>query len=299
MQTARLKSRIKAAETKKFFIYISPWLICFCVFGIVPLVFSLYISFTQYNISRPPVWCWFDNYVRIFQDFAFKKAVINTTLYVVIKVPLIMILSLAAALLLNGNIKGKSAFRLLFYFPAVMPAVASVMVWVFIYEYEGGLLNMFLGIFNIEPVQWFDTKHALGSIILMSLWGIGPGMVIYLAALQGVPRVYYEAIEIDGGNRFDSFVNITLPMISPVLLYQFLMNLIAGIQIFSEIYLATGGGPNNATISLNLLIYQYAFSNPIRMGLASALAWVLLAVTLILSLVTFKVSDKFTYYDGK
>ena len=307
----RKASRLEKRTIRNFFLFVSPWLICFCLFGLVPMGASLYFSFTKYNIAKPPEWVGISNFGRIFADEAFTKAVGNTFYYTIIKVPMILALSLAAALLLNKRVRGKSVFRMLFYFPAVMPAVASIMVWVFIFNYEGGLLNMvvgglnfppfswiFKGVLGDVPVQWFSTKNAMNSLLFMSLWGVGPGMVVFLAALQGVPKTYYEALEIDGGSSFKAFTHITLPMISPTIFYLLLTNLIAGLQVFAEMYLATGGGPNNATVSLCLLIYQYAFSTPIRMGLASALAWFVLVMTLILSFFTFKVSNKHTYYEG-
>jgi len=288
-------------EALEGYLCISPWLIGFLGLTFGPMIFSFIVSLTRWDIISPPKWVGFDNYVTIFtDDFRFRKSLAVTAMYAGLSLPLGMIGSFSVALLLNLNLKGMRIFRALFYIPAILPGVATTMLWMWIFKPQGGILNFILGLFHISPKPWLaDPAWALPSFVIMSLWGIGGGMIIYLAGLQSVPTQLYEAAEIDGASSWKRFWTITLPMVSPTLFFNLVMGIIGSFQVFTSSYILTpGGGPGYSTLFYVLYLYQKAFRY-LQMGYASALAWILFAVVLALTLVVFKTSARWVYYEAE
>ena len=284
-------------EALDCYVFISPAVLGLLFFLLGPIVFSLYISFTDYDILSSPVWVGLANYVELFRDPFFWHSLKITLIYAGVSVPLGLVVSLLLAMLLNQNLKGIYLFRVIYYLPAVISGVAVALLWKWLFNPEFGLLNWFLGWFGIEGPKWiFSEEWALPSIILMSLWSVGGSMLIYLAGLQGIPSELYEAAEIDGASRIRRFWNVTIPMLSPVIFFNLVMGIIGSIQVFTEGYVLTQGGPNNSTLFAVLYLYRQAFSY-FSMGYASAMAWVLFLLILGLTLLVFKSSPMWVFYE--
>jgi len=289
-------------EAATGFVLIMPWFIGFVVFTAFPIVWSLYLSFTEYNILRPPQWVGLDNYVRIFtRDIDFWPAIRITLAYAFLSVPLGVAGSLIVAMLLSADIRGQGIMRTIYYLPSILPAVATALLWRWLFNPDVGLINSMLrpilNLFGAQPPNWFgDPRFVLPAFIIISLWGIaGVNMVIFLGALKNVPRHLLEAAEIDGANAVRRFWNITLPMITPVLFLQLIMGIIGALQLFTVAafirYTPAAGK------FMNVLIYQAGFQQ-FRMGYASALAWILFAIILALTLLVFRSSNAWVYYEG-
>ena len=297
--TARRKNSAERKEAIAFHLFISPWLIGFFVFTFGPMIASLLLSFTKYNVSQPPVWVGFGNWVRAFTtDKLFYHSYKVTFIYAFTSVPMQLTLGLIVALLLNANIPAISFWRTLYYIPSVLSGVAVAVLWRLVFHPTSGILNTVLAIFGIKGPGWiYDPKWALQALIIMSLWGIGGGMVIYLSALQGVPTALYEAATLDGAGRCRKFWSITLPMITPVLFFNLVMGVIHAMEAFTSAFVMTEGGPQNATLFVGLRIYFSAFRDVI-MGYASTLAWSLFIVIMLLTLLIIKSSSFWVYYEG-
>lgn len=279
------------------YVFISPAVIGLLLFMLGPILYSAYISFTDYDILGTPTWIGLQNYVELMKDPFFWHSMKITFIYAGVSVPLGLVVSLFLAILLNQNLKGIYLFRVIYYLPAVISGVAVAMLWKWLFNPEFGLLNWFLGWFGIEGPMWiFSEDWALPSIILMSLWSIGGSMLIYLAGLQGIPTEMYEAAEIDGANRVRKFISITIPMLSPVIFFNLVMGIIGSMQVFTEGYVMTQGGPNNSTLFAVLYLYRQAFSY-LSMGYASAMAWVLFLIILGLTLLVFRSSPMWVFYE--
>ncbi len=293
-------SKIRRREALDGFICISPWLFGFIVLTLGPMLFSLYISFTEWDILTTPKFVGLANYKTIFfDDFRFAQAMKVTLIYALTSVPIGLVCSLALAVLLNQNVFGMRTFRSIFYIPAILPPVAMAMVWLAIFKPHGGILNAILGVFKIPEIGWLqDPAWALPSFILMSVWGVGGGMIIYLAGLQGVPTQLYEAAEIDGASPWQKFRNITLPMISSTIFFNLVMGIIGSFQVFTSSFVMTQGGPAYATLFYVLYLYQKAFMF-LQMGYACALAWILFIVILIFTLIILKSSSAWVYYEAE
>jgi len=288
-----------------FYLFISPWIIGFLVFELYPILSSLYYSFLTYNIINPPVFAGLKNFANALgfgntQDgFIFWKSVQVTSYYTIISVPLGLILSLIFALLINQRIPGKGIFRTLMYLPGMVSGVSLSLLWLWIFNPQYGLMNYLLSLAGIEGPAWMASERwALPAIIIMSFWATGEGMVLFLAALQGVPRELEEACVLDGANGPQRFLHITIPMISPIILFQLIINIINSFQLFTQAYVMTNsGGPHYATTFYVYNIYVNAFKN-YRIGYASALSWMLLVFIMILTAAIMKFSDRFVYYEG-
>ncbi|ALS29853.1 ABC transporter permease [Paenibacillus sp. 32O-W] len=279
------------------YVFISPAVLGLLLFMLGPIVFSAYISFTDYDILSTPEWVGLQNYAELFRDPFFWLSLKITFIYAIVSVPLGLIVALLLAMLLNQSLKGIYLFRVIYYLPAVISGVAVALLWKWIFNPEFGLLNWFLGLFGIKGPMWiFSEDWALPSIIIMSLWSVGGSMLIYLAGLQGIPTELYEAAEIDGANRFRRFLNVTLPMLSPVIFFNLVMGIIGSLQVFTEGYVMTQGGPNNSTLFSVLYLYRQAF-NYFSMGYASAMAWVLFLIILALTLLVFRSSPMWVFYE--
>ncbi|MFD1178647.1 carbohydrate ABC transporter permease [Paenibacillus puldeungensis] len=288
--------------------FASPWLIGFLAFTVYPFFGSLYFSLTEYDLFNPPRWIGLANYKEILQDESFYKSLRNTFYMAGIAVPITLVSSLLIALLLNFKVKGISVYRTIYYLPAVIPIVASAILWTWLLNPDYGLINIFLRSIGLTDPAWLlDPAYTKPSLILMSLWGSGASALIFLAALQGVPQQYYEAAHIDGANVWYRFWKITLPALSPVILFQLIMGLIGAFQIFTESYILAGGrvdgggslgGPDQSLLFYAVNLYQEAFVF-LKMGYASALAWILFIIVLIITAVLLKTSGRWVYYGGE
>lgn len=291
--------KLSTREALNGYLFFSPGLIGFLVFMGFPIAFSLYLSFTSYNVYSPPKWIGLLNYRILFtQDSLFYKSLGNTLYYVALSVPLNTIFGVLVALLMNQKVRGIRVFRTIFFLPSVVSGVAVALLWQWILDGNFGLLNTFLSHFGIIGPGWLTDEHwSKPSMVIMNLWAVGGTMIIYLAGLQGVPRSLYEAATVDGAGRIRQFWNVTLPMLTPTIFFNVIMGVLGGFQVFIQAFIMTGGGPNNSTMFYALNLYNKAFKD-LQMGYASAMAWVLLAITLVLTLVIFKTSSRWVYYEG-
>jgi len=281
------------------FLFVSPWLIGFLLFTAGPMLASLYLSVTKYDLHRMD-YVGAENYNRLlYKDLLFWKALSNTIVYAAVSVPLGVAGSLAIAILLNQKVRGQRLFRTLFYLPSLVPAVASALLWQWIFNADNGVLNLGLGLFGVPPIEWLqDEKWTMPAFILMSLWGIGGGrMVIFLAGLQGISDTYYEASRIDGASPWQQFRNITVPLLSPVMFFNLILGFIGAFQTFTSAYVMTGGGPNNASLFYALYLFRNAFEY-FKLGKASALAWILFVVLMVLTAIQFWASKRWVHYEG-
>ncbi|MCX7847951.1 MAG: extracellular solute-binding protein [bacterium] len=277
----------------------APWLIGFLLFTGGPILFSIIMSFCHYDILNPAVWVGLRNYRWILRhDPLFWKALWNT-LYMVIGIPLGLVVSLSIAMLLNQQLKGMTFYRTLFYMPAIVPAVAASILWLWIFNPTHGLLNTVLSWFGITGPAWLqDETWSKPSLILMGLWGAGSGMIIWLAGLKGIPTHLYEAAEVDGANAWQRFFHITLPMLSPYIFFNIVMGLIGTFQTFSQAYIMTQGGPVNSTLFYAYHLFNTAFRY-LQMGEASAMAWVLFAIVFVLTLIQLWLSKRWVHYEAE
>lgn len=282
-----------------FYLTISPWLIGFLAFTLVPMVIALYLGFTKWDLFGAPEWAGLGNYARMARDPLFLQSLKVTSLYTAIYVPMEMIGGLSLALLVNQKLRGIGIFRTIFYLPSVLAGVAYVVLWMWIFNPQGGLLNTLLAAVGIQGPRWLiDPAWALPSLLLMTFWGWGRAMVIYLAGLQGVPRELYEAADMDGAGTSAKFWHVTLPMLTPTILFSLILSIIGTFQTFTSAFVATNGGPLDATLFYVLYIYRQAFQF-FRMGYASALAWVLFAIIMVLTLLLFRSGQFWVYYEGQ
>ncbi|BFH17857.1 sugar ABC transporter permease [Paenibacillus melissococcoides] len=287
--------------------FASPWIIGFLVFTVYPFFGSLYFSLTDYDLFSPPRWVGLDNYKQIIADSGFYKSLGNTFFMAFISVPITLTCSLLIALLLNTKVKGINCYRTIFYLPSVIPIVASALLWTWMLNPDFGLINMVFRALGLPDPAWLlDPRYTKPSLILMSLWGSGAGALIFLAALQGVPKQYYEAAQVDGANWWHRFWRITVPALSPIILFQLIMGLIGAFQIFTESYILAGGkvdggkslgGPDQSLLFYAVNLYQEAFVY-LKMGYASALAWILFLIVLLITFVLLKTSGRWVYYGG-
>ncbi|RIK37110.1 MAG: ABC transporter permease [Chloroflexi bacterium] len=263
------------------------------------MVASLFIAFTEWDLITSPRWAGLANIQAMWQDRLVAQALKVTTFYALASVPLHLIFGLGLALLLNNKIGGLRLYRTAFYLPSVLSGVAVALLWRWLFSKEFGLINALLYRIGIEGPSWLgDERWALPSLVAMSLWGVGAGAIIYLAGLQGIPTDLYEAAEVDGARGWSRFWSITLPMMTPVLFFQLVTGFIGALQVFTEAFIMTRGGPNNATLFYLLYLYQNAFEY-FRMGYGSALAWVLFLYILVLTLLTFRSSQFWVFYEGE
>ena len=293
-----LGSSMARREALTFYILVLPWLIGFLGFLAYPMLRSLYLSFTSYNLLSPPRWVGFGNYERIFADPDFWQSLKVTFLYALGSVPGGSIIALALAMVLSQKLRGINFWRTIFFLPSILSSVAVAVLWLFIFRPEGGLLNMVLGWFGIQGPDWLLSEQwALPALIIMSWWTVGGQMVIYLAGLKGIPDVLYEAAEIDGANDLVKFRFVTLPMLSPTIFFNLVLGIIGAFQVFDVGWVMTRGGPNDATLFYMLNLYRRGFQMA-QMGYASALAWILLVIALALTVLVLRSSARWVYYAG-
>jgi multiple sugar transport system permease protein len=290
-------------------LFISPWLVGFFAFNIYPAIASLYYSFTNFKILQNPRWVGLDNYAALMNDPLFWKSLGNTIYLTLFGVPLAVIVALGIALLLNRKgIRGIGIFRTIFYLPVVIPGVAAAILWIFLLNPTNGLLNQSLHLLGITGPGWFyDPAWSKNGVILLTVWSAGDVVIIYLGALQGVSRSLYEAAEVDGAGAWVKLRHVTIPMISPAILFNLITGAIGAFQYFTQAFVISGGvqrgndasigGVQNALLTYGLNLYNYGFRY-FQMGYASALAWFLLVAILIATLVLLRVSRNRVYYES-
>lgn len=279
--------------------FILPWIIGFVVFIGGPIVASFGLSFFRWKMVAPPRFLGLTHYINmVTTDELFRIAIWVTFKFVVISVPIGQILALGLALLLNQRVRFLGFWRTAFYLPAVISGVAGSVIWMWMYHPELGIVNHGLQLLGLEGRNWlYDKPLVLGSLIVKSLWNIGVPMVIYLAALQGLPQRLYEAADIDGAGEMSKFFSITLPLISSAIFFNLVMGIITAVQTFAEPYVMTRGGPDNATLFLGLHLYNSAFSFW-EMGYASAMAWIMFLLIFGLTVFQFRLANRWVYYEG-
>jgi multiple sugar transport system permease protein len=280
--------------------FLSPWLIGFVVFTAVPVGLSLYYSFCDYSLLQPPVFQGLANYSALSRDPIFWQALRNTLVYGVVALPLATVVSLGVAMLLNAKIRGVTIYRTVVFLPSLVPVVASAMLWLWLFNARLGIINTTLSALGVsDPPAWLaDVRWAMPALILMSLWGVGNTIVIYLAGLQDVPRELYEAAEIDGASPLRQSWHVTLPFISPVIFFNLIMGIIGTLQVFATPFIMTGGGPARSTYFYTMYLYDNAFSY-LKMGYASAMAWIQLLIVLALTGIAGWSSRRWVHYQGK
>lgn len=262
-----------------------------------PMVASIYFSFCDYSVLQSALFIGLENYIELFGDKVFRVSLGNTLFYAFFALGLGLVVSIGEALLLNMKVKGMAFHRTIIFLPSLVPVVALSVLWMWIFNGESGLLNAILEGVGLPTPNWLGSEDwAMPALILMSLWGIGHPVVIYLAGLQDIPRELYEAAEIDGAGSWDRFWNVTLPMLTPVVYFNVVMGIIGTFQVFAQPYIMTQGGPGRATYFYALALYDYAFMD-LRMGYASAMAWILFMIILGLTLLATRVSQKWVQYD--
>ncbi len=310
-QQARHRSRM-LRQNLKGYAFISPFLIGLFVFTAYPMLASFYFCFTKYTVLKPPVWIGLENFRTFFtNDPLVLKSVSNTLYYALISVPLGLAFSLVLALLLNQAVGGIGIYRTIYYLPAIMPPVAATLLWMLLLDPGRGLVNFSLRSMGLHrPPGWFaDPYWSKPALIIMSLWGAGGGMLIFLASLKDVPKVLYEAAEIDGASSWNRLFNLTLPLITPAIFFELLMGIIGSFGVFTAAFVAggsssgggygpggTAGGPLDSMLMYMLLLYRNAFRY-FEMGYASAMAVVMFVAILLLTLVLLKTSGRWVYYE--
>jgi len=282
------------------YLFILPWVIGFLLFTIGPMLISLALSFTTYDLSEVRYAGLHNYHYLLGRDPLFWKSLANTAIYVAFSVPLGLTGSLLLAMLLDTNARGISIFRTVYYLPSLTPAVASSLLWMWLLHPDIGIINFALRHLGVtHPPGWLQSESwALPSMVLMSLWGIGGArMIIFLAGLQGISEHYYEAAKIDGANAWRRFLHITLPLITPVIFFNLVLGVIGAFQVFTNAYIMTEGGPNNATLFYALYLYRNAFVY-FKMGRASAMAWILFAILFVFTFIQFRRSRRWVHYEG-
>lgn len=295
-QSARRKYYI---DNLRGLLFVSPWLIGFLLFTFYPIIASLYYSFTRYDVIRSPKFIGLENYVKLFtRDQTFLTVLGNTVYFVMIGVPLGVLVAFLLAMLLNNDIKFRPVFRTIFYIPAIVPVVASAMVWLWVMNTQYGVINAVWTSMGNRAIPFLSSPEmAKPSLVLIHIWAQGNAIVIFLAALQDVPQSLYDAALVDGAGRWARFRNVTVPMCTPAILFVLITGLIFAFQYFVFPWLLTGGGPKNSTEFYSVYLYRNAFEF-FKMGYASALAWVLFVVIVAFTVLVFRSSARWVYYGG-
>ena len=302
--------------------FAAPYLVGIVVFLLFPLAMSLYYSFCDYTMLQPPLWICWDNYRHLITDDTFHIALINTLVYAAISVPCTLAWSVFLALLLNRQIRSQAIYRTIIFLPTLIPMVATGIIWNWLFNSDSGLINYFLGpmlsliggmsahvaawlgaspatlaaLRGLSPPAWLgDPNWAMTAVIFVSFWGVGQTVVIFLAGLQDIPKELYEAAEIDGATGWSRLRHVTLPMLSPVIFFNLIMGIIGSWQFFDIPYVMTGGGPGRATLFYSLYLFNSAF-NELRMGAASAMAWILFLIIMALTALAFWSAKKWVHY---
>jgi multiple sugar transport system permease protein len=280
-------------------VFISPWMLGFALFTLGPMLASAALSFTRFDGIHSPVFVGARNFAALFADPKVWNSLRVTFTYAFIALPLSLIAGFLLAYLLNHKVPGRNFWRTLFYLPAMLSGVVVAMLWRGLFDSRYGLINYIIGFFGTKGPDWLlDPKYTLYCFVFLALWGVGGGMIIYLAGLQGIQTAYYEAAELDGCTRFQQLRHITIPQMTPIIFFNLVMGIIGTFQYFAEPMVLTRGGPADSTMFFNLYLYNNAFKYQ-SMGYASALAWVLFFIVLVLTLLVFRSSSIWVFYESE
>lgn len=291
-------SRARLRENLEAYVFIGPWLLGFVILTAGPMLYSIVLALSDWDLLNERQFIGFKNFPELMKDDLFWLSLYNTAYYTFIAVPFHLVAALGAALILNLKLRWINYYRTMVYLPSITPSVASAFLWLWIFNPDFGLANAVIGFFGFAPSRWiWEPDLAKPSLILMGLWSIGPQMVILLAGLQSVPDSLYEAASVDGAGPFHRFRHITLPMVSPVLFFSLIISIIRSFQVFNLAYIMTQGGPSNATLFYVLYLFRTAWES-LRMGYASALAWVLFLIILVFTLIQYSLANRWVYYEG-
>jgi multiple sugar transport system permease protein len=278
-------------------LFISPWIFGFLVFMVYPICFSLYLSFSQYSGFSSPVWIGLDNYTQLLGDDVFWKSLYNTIYYMVLAVPFGIVVSMVMAIAMNQKLREVAIYRAILYLPSVLPLFALSFIFIWLMNPKYGLFNLVLTNVGLPTINWLgDPQWAKFSIVILAQMGAGGTALIFLAGLRAIPQDLYDAARIDGAGPVRRFFSITLPLMTPVILYAVILGITLGLQVFIQSYIMTEGGPNQSTLFYVYYLYQNGFSYS-QMGYASAMAWILFVVTLILSIAIFRSSRRWVHYE--
>lgn len=287
---------LRGRRTLIGYIFISPFILGVLFWVLIPALTAIWLVFHDWNLISPARYSGLDNISRLGGDKLFWQALKVTTIYTVFSVPLSLIISFSLALLINQQIRGIALFRTIYYLPSIMPVVAAAVLWSWIFNTEFGLLNILLRYLGLPKIAWLqEPEWALPAFILMSLWSVGAPMIIFLAGLQGIPEVLYEAAKIDGAGRWAQLRHITIPLMSPTIFFNLVIGIINSFQAFTAALIMTGGGPQNATLFFVLYLYQVGFRF-LEMGYAATLSWVLFFVIMVMTWLVFKTMGRQVYY---
>ena len=295
---------MRKKEALWFYLLISPWLFGFITLTLGSMIYSFILSLTNWDLFTSPEFVGLENYIKLItKDKVFWKTVYNTLYYALISVSLGMLFSLFIGYFLNRPIKGSTFYRTLYYIPATVPAVASALLFKWLLAPDAGMINRFLALFGVDGPAWLlEPMWVKPALILMSLWTVGANITLLMAGMKSIPGEFYEAAELDGATPLDQYFRITLPLLTPVIFFNLVIGLIGALQIFTQIYIMTGtggasmGGPNNAS----MMIVPYLFNNGFRfykMGYASAIAWILFLLVMFFTLLVFRSSSAWVYYE--
>ncbi|MBK7819960.1 MAG: sugar ABC transporter permease [Tessaracoccus sp.] len=298
MRRTRPRNGLQRSQGRWGWIFALPAVVGFLVFTLSPMIASGVIGTTSWTIGQSPQFVGLGNYTAIAQDSLFWKSLSVTGYYAILAVPGGLIVAFLTASLLNKAKRGRSTFRTIYYLPVLVPPVASAVLWLWLFNPDSGLLNEVLKLFGLPPSLWvYGEETAIPSVALMAIWGFGNMTLVFLAGLQGVSRELYEAAECDGASPLRRMWHITLPSISPVILFNLITGMIAAVQIFDAAYVMTQGGPNNATLVYVFYLYSKAFGEG-QLGYASALAWILFLIILVVTVLLFRTSRQWVFYEG-
>lgn len=295
----RSRSTLLTREAWEGRLFVLPWVIGFLVFTAGPMVYSLYLAFTDFDVLSPPKWVGAVNFVTaLTNDPLFWLALFNTAYYVVIAVPLYLAASFLVALAVNRPVRGVNIYRTLYYLPSITPAVASSILWLMMFQSDFGLVNSTLTAIGLPTRKWlFDPDVTKLVFVVMGFWAIGSSMVTFLAGLQSISEALYDAAAIDGAGVVARFRHVTVPMMTPLIFFNLILGIIASFQVFTAAYIITRGGPANSTLFYVLYLYDNGWQF-LKMGYASALAWILFLIILGFTMVQFKLADRWVYYEG-
>jgi len=277
-------------------LFLSPWILGFLIFTAGPLIASVALSFMSWDVITPAKWIGLANYKQLFHDQLLVVSLGNTLYYAALSIPLHLIVALALALLLNQKVKGMGFFRTIFYLPSLTAGVATFLLWGNIFEPQAGLVNRVLRHFMSNPPGWLiDPAWSKIALVIMGTWAVGSTMLIFLAGLQGIPAHLYEAASIDGAKPWKQFLNVTVPMLTPTIFFNMIIATIGSLQVFTQAFVLTHGGPSNSTLFYVYYLFNRAFVY-FNMGYASAMAWLLFAIVLVLTMIQMRMSKKWVHY---
>ena len=293
------KSHLTRSEGRAALLFMLPWIIGFSVFLLYPLLASLYYSFCDYSVLRPPVWIGGANYGGLMRDEVFWIGLKNTAVYASLSLPFGTLVALSLALLLNAKVRGMSIYRTLFFLPSLVPTIPLAVLWLWVFNGEHGILNEVLRTLGLPAPNWLgDPTWSKPALVLLAVWGAGNAMVIYLAGLQDVPQELYEAAELDGAGWWAKTRAVTLPMLSPILLFNLVLGIIGTLQVFAEPYVMfPGGSPARSTYFYTMYLFDNAFLYH-KMGYACAMGWIMFLIILALTWVALRLSERHVYYRG-